>query len=520
LPGVATQTAPFGIRPRVVPRRGADPAWWLGALTMAGAAAFIVLFVGAGVVRALYPYPLEATEPAALNEVERILAGQALYVPPTLEHIPLIYGPIYFYLSAALASVLGATFVPLRLVSLAASLASIWLVFRFVQLETGNVRCALAAAGLLAACNPLAQTAMDIGRVDAVFTMLVLASAFIIRRNMLSGARASWVSWSASGVLLALAAFTKVPMAAAPIAAGLVVAVALLARRGVLPLVVGLLATGAVLVAVLRLQSGAWATWYLWDLPRQHAFGRELIGRFWFVDVLPRLTLPLALGPMFLVGSAGRGDRGPLVFYGLFVGSLLGVSWASRANGGGAENVLLPACAGLAIMFGLGLHELLRHLTSRPLQMYVFGLAVAQLALLIYNPRTIVPLRTDAQADVKLGAAIGALPGPIFAPDFAGYLSPADRRQQPLSGAVYELEGGYGGQPTVEGRQWNAALDAALAEHRFRVVVLQRVECCLEERVLRSGYRGVGSPFRDDDEFYSWRTKRTPDPKMYVAPSP
>ena len=182
--------------------------------------------------------------------------------------------------------------------------------------------------------------------------------------------------------------------------------------------------------------------------------------------------------------------------------------------------MLLPTYAALAVMFGLGLDELLRHLTPRPLQAYVLGLAIAQLALLVYNPRTIVPLRTDAQADDKLAAAIGAMPGPIFAPDFAGYMSPANRRQQPLLSAVFELEGGYGGAPTAEAARWNGAFDEALRERRFRVVVLSRVECCLEDRVLGSGYVGQGSPFRGDDEFYSWRTKRTPDPKMYVPPAP
>jgi hypothetical protein len=55
-------------------------------------------------------------------------------------------------------------------------------------------------------------------------------------------------------------------------------------------------------------------------------------------------------------------------------------------------------------------------------------------------------------------------------------------------------------------------------ERRFRYVILRRVECCYEERVLGAGYVYQGSPFAGDDEFYSWRTPRTPDPKIYVAP--
>ena len=102
----------------------------------------------------------------------------------------------------------------------------------------------------------------------------------------------------ASGVLLALAAFTKVPLAMAPIAGALLLAIVLLAPRGLAPFVVGIAASAVLILGWLRLQSGPWPTWYMWDLPRQHAFGRDLIGRFWLVDVFPRFTLPLALGPL------------------------------------------------------------------------------------------------------------------------------------------------------------------------------------------------------------------------------
>ena len=130
-----------------------------------GAGAYIALFMGTALLRLGYPYPLEPTKASSLSEVGRILSGQPLYVAPTLEYVPLVYGPIYFYVSALVARVLGETYVPLRLVSLLASIGSLALVFRLVQRETGSARAGLVAAGLLAAANPLAETAMDIGRV-------------------------------------------------------------------------------------------------------------------------------------------------------------------------------------------------------------------------------------------------------------------------------------------------------------------------------------------------------------------
>src|SRR5438105_4687446 len=99
---------------------------------------FIAAFIGSGVLRVVFPFPFDGLEPGALQEVARVRAGQPLYVAPTLDYVPQIYGPVYFYLSAALASILGSDLVGLRLVSLLASLGSIALVILLVRGETGS----------------------------------------------------------------------------------------------------------------------------------------------------------------------------------------------------------------------------------------------------------------------------------------------------------------------------------------------------------------------------------------------
>src|ERR1700730_2135816 len=127
-------------------------------LLIAGAAWYIAAFVVVALFRLSYPFPLEVTEGPVLRGVERVLHGQALYVAPTLQHVPYIYGPVYFYLSALVALVTGPSYLPMRLVSLAASLGSLAIVARLVYRETGSIGAGVVAAGLLAATYPLAQT--------------------------------------------------------------------------------------------------------------------------------------------------------------------------------------------------------------------------------------------------------------------------------------------------------------------------------------------------------------------------
>src|SRR5262245_26729943 len=78
------------------------PAALFGLLVVASSA-FIVAFVVAAAFRLTYPFPLEVTEGAAIVQVQRVLEGQPLYLQPTLEHVPLIYGPLYFYVSSLVA---------------------------------------------------------------------------------------------------------------------------------------------------------------------------------------------------------------------------------------------------------------------------------------------------------------------------------------------------------------------------------------------------------------------------------
>jgi 4-amino-4-deoxy-L-arabinose transferase-like glycosyltransferase len=492
------------------------------ALLVAGAGGYIALFVVSALLRLGYPYPLEPTEPASLIEVGRILHGQPLYVAPMLDYVPLVYGPIYFYLSALVASLTGLTYLPLRLVSLLASAGSIALAFLLVQRETGSRGAGLVAGGLLAASNPLSETAMDLGRVDALFTFLLVAAVYVARIGTLQTGLVRPYLLGGSGVLMGLAAFTKLPEAAAPIAVGILIGLILTVRARAIPFVLGACLSAALVLVLLRVQTGPWATWYLWDLPRQHTLGRALIGRFWFTDILPRFFVAIVLGPVFLLGQGVRGDRRPALFYAPALASIIAVGWASRSGGGGAQNVLLPAFATIAIMLGLGLYEGLRQfagtsIRARTFQGYLVGLGLIQLALLIYDPRVTVPYGADRMADEKLAAAIAALPGPVWAPNFGGYTTSA-QGQQPLLGAVDELTGGFGGGITAEGQQWQANLSQALQERRFRYVLLETHDCCLTDTLKASGYISRGALIPESDDFYAFKAARTPEAQLYVAP--
>ena len=132
------------------PRRWDAPRAARLAAALLGLAA-IVTYLVIALFRLSYPFPLEYLESNSLVEVQRILTGHALYAAPTVSYVPDGYPPLYFATSAAAASVLGLSYLPLRLVSLVSSLVCFAILARLVQRETTSAAAGIAAAGLLAA---------------------------------------------------------------------------------------------------------------------------------------------------------------------------------------------------------------------------------------------------------------------------------------------------------------------------------------------------------------------------------
>ena len=250
------------------PVSGAPARRWDKARALRAAAAIAGLAVICGylciaLARIGYPGHLEILEDNSLIEVHRILAGQQIYAAPSAGYVPDGYPPLYFAVSAAAASVLGQSYLPLRVVSLVASLACFAILGRLVQRETRSRAAGLAAAGLLAATYTVTDTWFDVGRVDSLFLAFSVAGLYAVR----------WACRTrgaiAAGLLLGAAFCTK----QSALAEGVVVLAVLAAgprRRLAVPAAV----TYAVVVGgstiVLGLTSHGWYVYYVFQQMSQH----------------------------------------------------------------------------------------------------------------------------------------------------------------------------------------------------------------------------------------------------------
>ena len=234
-----------------------------------------------------YPYELEWIEGSSADTVQRVLEGKSIYVAPSLEFTPYLYTPMYFWLSALCAQFTGMSLVPLRVVSVLATVGCLALIFLFVRRETRSWLCAVLAAALYVGCFKPSGYWFDIGRVDSLFVFFTMASIYLLR-----GARGAWsLAWAA--VLMTLAFLTKQSalFLAAPLAL-----YALLAGAGRSRLVFPGVLAGLVGVSVwvLSLLSDGWFFYYVFDM---HA-GTRGRGSTWS-DSGPRtscVTCPSPLG--------------------------------------------------------------------------------------------------------------------------------------------------------------------------------------------------------------------------------
>jgi hypothetical protein len=385
------------------------------AAALAGLAA-IAAYLFVALSRLGYPFPVEWLESNSLVEVHRILAGRPLYTAPTVQYVPDGYPPLYFAVSAAVARLLGVSYLTLRLVSLVSSLCCFALLARLVQRETGSLAAGVGAAGLFAAAYSVTDTWFDAGRVDSLFLALSIGGLHAAR--WMRGTRGAL----AAGVLLAAAALTK----QTGLAEGVVVVAALLAgpRRGLA--CVAALAEITVLgvsTLVLGLASGGWYVYYVFELMGEHSLTGSGFGWFWTA---------LATGMGLAVCAALIGaPRVPRV---LAAGcaALAVEGYAALVHSDGGINDVLPAYLAVALLAGLALGR-----GAAPVRGSVPGgwpawrawrawrvtvapavLVLAQVAVLLagLRPSQAIPTPADLSTGERVLAGLRAIGGTVAVP--------------------------------------------------------------------------------------------------------
>jgi len=440
-------------------------------VVVVAAIAPIAIYLFVALRRIGYPFELEWLEGGEVEIVNRVVHGHGIYVAPSLHYVPYPYPPLFIWISAVFAKVLGVGFLAPRLVSFLASLGVLALLFHIVRRETGDTVAGLVAIGLFAATFQASGAYFDLARVDSLFLALLLAAIALVPRAT------TWRGGAAVGLLLFLSFFTK--------QTALIAAVPLLLYLIFFRRRVGLAAVstlGALLVVstfVFDHVTQGWYGYYVFkELPSQ-GINAHAIESFIPKSLLRPTGWAVAIGLAGLclgLWSRRRGDPAvdknpsPNRSFWIVVGvGLVGASWLSLIHAGGSSDVLMPAYAAVSIFAGLGYDALIR---SDAKYQAVLGaiLAVVIVVQVVHLDRGSlheIPSEASEAAGHRFIALVSSLPGQVIVADHPWYDTMAGKPSWAQSEAVHDvLRSG----PGPARRDLLASIEATLASSSVSTV--------------------------------------------------
>lgn len=362
--------------------------------------------------RMFYPYQLEWMEGVALVQVNRLLSGKALYVPPSIDFVPLIYPPLYFYVSAGVAKIIGLGFGALRLVSLLSSVMCAAIAYLAVKEKTNSKFAACLSAGCFAATFMLTGQWFDIARTDMLAAALSMLGIYLAREQRDSGHSKILLS----GLIFALAFLTK--QSALGIGLAAIVYYLIFNWRRAIWLTVSFAVSFVILYGIFWLSSAGWVNYYLFTIPAAHAFdfsaGRIIsvvISQFGSIPIiLIAGLLPIIVSPRKLFNDS------PYRYYIVMAGALIATGVIGRLNAYSGPNVYVSSFLGVALLIGLEAGWLTELKIHPALILLEWVLLSAQFGFLIpaYFQTKTIPTKEDHAAGDAFIAKIKQYSGDVL----------------------------------------------------------------------------------------------------------
>jgi hypothetical protein len=423
---------------------------------------FAVSFLYIAIASMPFPFLLEWMEGQSIDVVQRILEGKPLYGAPTLEYVPLIYPPYYFYVTAFVTLITGGDFLPARLVSTLATLGVCAVIYYWLRRENAGWRLALTGACLFLATYRLSGRWFDMSRVDSLFLFLTFAGLYVA------------VYWRGLGnavlaaAILTMAFFTKQSalMAALPVLAAL----AFTNWRHALAVAAALTLLCNAGVWLMDYESGGWFSFYAFTVPAGHGFDRGMYLGFWKRDIFGRVGI-FFLMALAVIAYQLRSDwRKGLLYCGMAAG-FIGASYVSRIHSYGYINVLMPMHAFLALMTGLALSSCRRADKSQVALTLAGMVVLIELATLLYNPGRQIPGPELTEAGNRFIEQLASREGDIFMPEIQYIQTRADKQSYAFGMAAFDVLRANLGKKEHVKHDLNNLLATAIREKRFAGII-------------------------------------------------
>lgn len=454
------------------------PSNILKILLFIGAIAFVAVFLMIVFFRAGFPFELEWMEGGSVDHVRWILGGNKLYCEPTLDFIPFIYAPAYYYFSAAICSFTGVGYTPMRLFSAFCAIATALLILFWLRRETKRLFPAIIGACFFIATYYRSGFWFDMPRVDSLFILLIVMGLYSLRfskkpKELIGPAFFFFLAFITKQTTL----FILIP----------VLGYALIAHRWkglyfVIP-AVGLIALS---IPLLDLYFDGWFTYYVFKLPGNHGLITDNIVVFWTSEILGGFTIAAFLAVVVLV-SKYIDERRNFWFYICAGSGLIGAAWFSYIHDGTFLNNLIPLHVFLAFSLGLAIGafddlvskggirlpewKLDKKTTTELLRAVFYLLLIVQFIKLVYNPFDAIPEKEDYFAGKRLISLIEESDSRVFIP-YHGYYQLREGKSTNAHAMAYKDIIKAEGTEGAISAPLRSKLANSFARQKFAVVIL------------------------------------------------
>jgi hypothetical protein len=493
----------------------------------------------------MYPFELEWLEGEMLIHAIRLLEGKSMYAAPSTEFISEVYPPFYYITIAGLCKIFGVSFFVPRLISVVSCFGILFFLYRIPVKEGGLRSIGLVSCGFFVSCYPVHAAWYDVGRVDMLFYVLLIASCYVLAyyRNT------SW-ALASSVILYVLACYTKQSVLVFfPFIALYLFSVD---KRQAIIFVCSVSVLLLIIFYVLNTLTEGWFSTYTLLNPLRYAFKSEdssLITHYDFLadvkeklvyemryEIFYKLPLFFTLVIAFLIKRVVSLKRP----FNLTVWEYTAVPAAVayfmlRPHLGSERNDLIYMTLWGSILLGFLLMKLSVSRATGPrssTMTTIYFLLVLQLVLLLYNPKEQVPSSQSVSKGFEFISMVNNMPGEVYIPYHAMYAIMAGKKMVINAGAFwgYQVTAEKEWVPTdliekINNKYFSAIIIDDKSYYSFlgQTMVLDNVKMLLSHgeylsEAINENYKLAGRiSYESDDEFRNPVAFRT-RPELILVP--
>ena len=388
---------------------------WLYALPLLAATIMFCMMVWVIAMRWHYPYQLEWIEGSVLQHVVRLTESKPIYQLPDMTFAPALYTPLYYYVSAAVAEVMGNNLPTLRLVSIVATLGSGFCISGIAWKLTQSRLAAVLAFLMVATPFRFTGFWFDVARVDSLWSFFLLATVLSLVHIKTNQQMQRWIL--VASALCVCAVYTKqTTLFLMPF-----FAVAVLLWNGFRCAALFTIWSAALLILlclVFQWQSDNLFYFFTMQMAANHNMTSGFPLHFFKGDLLE--SVPVILIFVFY-GLLKQCRIVPRIGWGwvIILLGFMGMTLLARLYAGGAKNVTMPMHFLLVALAVTGFSMLLKSNGKLPNKKAAIFTALCSLLFTlnivfsVYIPQWLIPSVQDKAYGDALVKRIAAVPGRV-----------------------------------------------------------------------------------------------------------